>query len=239
MVGDTGIRRLAEAHVCVVGLGAVGGHAVEALARSGVGRLRLVDFDHIEESNVNRQLYALTSTLGRLKVDVAAERVADISPTYVVQGLPIFCDRRTMPEVLEGPPTVVVDAIDVLGAKVELLASARQGGIPIVSAMGAAMRTDPAHVRTGPLERTTVCPLARRVRNRLRGRGIDADMLCVYSTEPVNRELLGEKRQEAWGGTRRTLSSLPTLTGIFGLALANLALAEILGDAWPGTRSRS
>jgi tRNA A37 threonylcarbamoyladenosine dehydratase len=239
LVGEAGLARLRAACVTVVGLGAVGSYATEALARAGVGRLRLVDFDVVHPSNLNRQLFALHSTLGRPKAEVAAERVRDIAPDCAVEPLRVFVHHDTLDQVLAGPPDVVIDAIDSYGPKVELLAAARGRAIPIVASMGAALRTDPTQVTVGPLATLTGCPLGRRVRQRLRQRGVPLDILCVSSREPVPRDRLGapdaaDLADLSRGRPRRALGSLPTLTGIFGLTAANEALRLVLGEAWPG-----
>jgi tRNA A37 threonylcarbamoyladenosine dehydratase len=244
MIGMKGLERLERAQVVVVGLGAVGSYATEALARAGVGGLRLVDFDHIKPSNLNRQLYALESTLGQPKSSVAARRVADINPACRVEALDCFVHRETLDRVFAGPPHLVVDAIDSLNPKVELLAGARERTIPVISSMGAALRTNPAAIQVALLSDASHCPLARRIRKELRQRGVSTDFPCVYSTEPIThlpstalpREE-AEEGQLSRGRRRRTLGSLPTLTGIFGLILANTALEILTGDAFPHQRN--
>lgn len=232
MIGPEGLERLSRARVVVVGLGAVGSYATEALARAGVGHLRLVDFDVIRPSNINRQLYALESTLGRHKVDVAAARVRDINPRCEVEPLRIFVDAQTREQVLAGPPDVLIDAIDSLSPKVELLSAASAGGIPIISSAGAALRTDPLSIRVAPLSQTHACPLAAKIRRKLRKRGVGIEFPCIYSIEPVRHEPgapeeSGETPVLERGRPRQTLGSLPTLTGIFGLIAANLALERL------------
>ena len=240
MIGEAGVQRLAEARVCVVGLGAVGSFATEALARAGVGHLRLVDFDTVHPSNLNRQLIALHSTLDRPKAPLAAERVQDINPRCVVEPLSLFAHVETLETILAAPLDVVIDAIDSLTPKIELIAAARQRGLHLVSSMGAALRTDPSKIHCTAAERTKVCPLARQVRKALRGRGVDLDFRCVWSSEPVDtlpETAVGDPEQPSHhprGRARSVLGSLPTLTGIFGLCCANEALRLLLGDAWPG-----
>jgi tRNA A37 threonylcarbamoyladenosine dehydratase len=235
MVGPEGLERLRNALVAVAGCGAVGSYAIEALARAGVGRLRIVDFDVVQESNINRQILALTSTLGEPKVEVARRRVEDINPDCVVEPVCAYVARDTMDEVLAGPPDLVLDAIDTVTPKTLLIASAVNDGIPICSSMGAALRTDPSRIRIGLISETSGCPLARAVRAGLRKRGVTTGIPCVFSTEPANKRFLGSYEPIAGGehGRRRALASLPTLTGIFGLTLANLALQMLLGDLFP------
>lgn len=243
MVGPEGIAILQRAHVAVVGLGAVGSYATEALARAGVGRLRLVDFDEVRPSNVNRQLYALQSTLGVPKIDVARGRVGDINPSCQIEPMRCFVHVDTLDQVLAGPPDLVIDAIDSFAPKCELLAAARGRGIPLVSSMGAALRTDPACVRVGPLHDVHHCPLAAKIRKRLRAKALPLDFLCVYSIEPLAHlpEHAVDPTAHAGedvlhrGRLRRPLGSLPTLTGIFGLTAANTALRLLLANHFPGT----
>jgi tRNA threonylcarbamoyladenosine dehydratase len=240
LVGEEGMARLERAHVAVVGLGAVGSYAVEALARSGVGRLRLVDFDTIRSSNVNRQLHALTSTLGRSKVEAAKERVLDIHPDCRVEALECFAHAETLDRILEGPPHLVIDAIDALTPKVELLHAVAARRLPVVTVTGAALRTDPRGIRVGPLSASEGCPLARLVRRNLRRRGVNPDMPCVYSDEPVDAlppeatdaAAPGEAPSLERGRSRPSLGSLSTLPGMFGLIAAHEALGILLDRNW-------
>ena len=243
MVGKAGLRRLQEAFVVVAGLGAVGSYAVEALARSGVGRLRLIDYDEVRPSNINRQLYALWNTVGRKKCELAVERVTAINPQCHVEALDLFVHVDTMPRVLaptsEGRyPDYVIDAIDSLNPKLELVTALLASGLPFLSSMGAALRTDPTLVRIGPLREVTHCPLAAIVRKYLRRRDVSMDFDCIYSPEPV-RHLrrdavlppeVSEENFYPQGRKRASLGSLPTLTGIFGLTAANHVLLKLLGE---------
>ena len=168
MVGREGLERLSRARVCVVGLGAVGSYATEALARAGVGRLRLIDFDEVRLSNINRQLYALQSTIGRKKCELARERVLEINPACDVEALDLFVHRDTVDAAIAGELTLVIDAIDSFTPKVVLLETVRKRGIPLIASMGAALRTDPTLVRVGPLHEVHNCPLAAKIRKALR-----------------------------------------------------------------------
>lgn len=237
LLGEEACRRLRESLVVVVGLGAVGGYAVEGLARAGVGRFRLVDFDVVHATNLNRQLLALASTIDRSKAELAAERVRSINPRCEVEVRKEFFARETAGELLGGGPDLVIDAIDSLVPKVELLATARRMGLRVISTMGAARRLDPTRIRTGLLRDVTGCPLSRFVRKRLRRVDAPLDIPCVYSDEPLPRgtglPAEGEVPEEAPTldrGRRRTpLGSLSTITGIFGLTLGHLALEQLLG----------
>ncbi|MFA5258112.1 MAG: tRNA threonylcarbamoyladenosine dehydratase [Opitutales bacterium] len=231
LIGDEGLARLARARVLVVGLGAVGSFATEALARSGVGHLRVVDSDLITESNCNRQLYALTSTLGRSKAEAARERILDINPACEVDARTVFANAASLPELLAKPLDIVVDAIDSLNSKVDLMAAALNAGIPIYSSMGAARRRDPSLIKVADISKTRVCPLARSVRSRLHRRGIESGVTCVYSTEPAPEDSFAQPEAAdipEQGRARVIMGSLPTITGIFGLTLANAVIDHLL-----------
>jgi tRNA A37 threonylcarbamoyladenosine dehydratase len=234
LIGADGLQRLQEASVAVVGLGAVGGHVTEALARSGVGRLRLYDHDTIGPSNVNRQLLAVASTLGRNKADVARERVLDINPDCRVDGHPLFIHEETLAQVLKPRPDVVVDAIDAVNPKLALLAGAWARDIPTFSSMGAALRRRTDCIHVADLMDSYQCPLARRMRKLLRRRDVGRGITCVFSSEEVefdytdpDAEDHSDDPQYDRGRRRRVLGSLPTVTGIFGLTLANEVLNHL------------
>ena len=226
LLGSAALARLAGAQVMVAGLGAVGSFAVEALARSGVGRLRIVDFDRVEPSNINRQLLALHSTIGRPKTEVATERIHDLAPACQVDTFNVRIKDENVLSILSPRPDVVVDAIDSLRDKVSLICACLSHGIPIVSSMGAARRSDPTAVRAGWMDEVHGCPLARNVRNGLRKSGIDVMALrdglrCVFSVEPVMKPdiMAGEP-----GTAPRAMGSLVCVTGVFGLVAAREAI---------------
>lgn len=195
LVGDSGLDRLARAHVVVVGCGGVGSFAAEALARSGVGRITLVDFDLVCITNTNRQLHAMKGTVGKPKVEVMAERLRLIHPTSTIEAMPIFYSEQARDRVLGEPgnePDYVIDAIDNVTAKLDLLATCVRRGIPIVATMGAAGRLDPTRVKIRDLAKTERDGLAKDVRRWLQRKwdvapnddgefGIPA----VYSDEPI------------------------------------------------------
>lgn len=235
-LGEDGFALLQNSFITVVGIGAVGGHVAEGLARAGVGRLRLVDFDIIQPSNINRQIMALESTLGLPKVEAARERIAAINPRCRVEALQLFADAESVEEILHPAPDILVDAIDSLNPKVQLLSAAHRCRIPIISSMGAALRSDPTKIRTGDLMDTKNCPLAKRVRQKLRRAGIERGISCVYSTEAVTWHYDEPDETDEpdapfadRGRRRRKLGSLPTLTGIFGLVIANAVILELTG----------
>lgn len=228
LLGDQAFTRLTGAHVAVIGLGAVGGYAVEGLARAGVGRLTVVDFDTIQPSNINRQILALESTIGQAKAVAARQRILEINPACRVDAVICFADAETIGDILALHPDVVIDAIDSLNPKVQILSACHHHQVTVFSSMGAALRRDPRHIKIGDIAQTNRCPLARRLRKRLRSAGITSGITCVYSTEPVDFDYQppadtqrsdGDSTKR--GRSRRTLGSLPTLTALFGLILAN------------------
>ncbi len=236
LMGNDAVEKLGRAKVAVFGLGAVGSFATEALARSGVGHLRLIDFDRVEPSNLNRQLFALHSTLGRKKAKIARERVLDIHPGCSVDICDIFANADSLDMLLSADLDVVVDAIDGLNAKVNLLAAARQMKLDVVSSMGAGGRID-SLVRAGDISDTQVCPLARMVRRRLHRRGVFTGIRCVYSIEPPLQSTESSRQADripnasgegfSHGRQRAPIGTIPWIPGIFGLILAAEAVRII------------
>ena len=214
LIGDTAMEKLQNATVMVVGCGAVGSFAIEALARSGIGNIIVVDFDTVEESNINRQLFALTSTVGVAKVDVATARIHDINPDAVVMPIKMFWDDKSDVSV---HPDFVIDAIDTVESKVALYEWCTVRNIPFAASMGAALKSDPAQIRTACISKTTVCALAARVRKMVRAKNLP-DFPVVYSTEVPNR---------AAATPGRVFGSIITITGAFGLRLADIAIKSI------------
>lgn len=227
LMGEAAMQRLEASHVMVVGLGAVGSFAVEALARAGVGRLTLVDHDTVQPSNINRQLYALHSTIGRGKTELAAARARDIRPEIDVRPLELFVEPLTVGALLDERPDALLDAIDSVGPKTALLAEASRRAVPhVVSCMGAANRLEIESPRIDDLKRTHGCPLARLVRKRLRRQGVQSGIRCVYLPSPFLRPRLpdgGEPPPEPTerGRPRRVHGSLACVTGVFGLVAAH------------------
>lgn len=214
LFGDVAMDRLAHSTVMVVGCGAVGSFAIEALARVGVGHLILVDFDIVEESNINRQLFALNSTISEPKVDAARARIADINSDIKVTTEKIFFDENTQ---LDVKPDFVIDAIDSVPSKIALYKWCVTRGIPFVSSMGAARKKDPSYIKVAKISKTSVCPLASKIRKIVREESIP-DFDVVYSTELPDKNVL----------TDHTFGSLITVTGVFGLIMANQAIKHIV-----------
>jgi tRNA A37 threonylcarbamoyladenosine dehydratase len=191
--GHGALARLAAAHVCVVGIGGVGSWAAEALARSGVGRLTLIDLDHVAESNVNRQIQALTETLGQAKVLAMQARIAAINPSCTVKTIEEFVTEDNVAALIPACDAVI-DAIDQVRPKAAMIAHCRRAKIPVVTTGGAGGRSDPARLKIEDLSRTTQDALASKLRARLRKEyGFPRDpkkkfrVTCVYSDEPIRR----------------------------------------------------
>lgn len=224
LIGEDGLKKLRKARVAVFGIGGVGGYAVEALARSGVGYFLLVDNDVVGESNLNRQIIALRSTLGQYKTAVMKERIADICPETEVETqecffLPEHADRFDF-----GAFDYVVDAIDTVSGKLELAVSCQKAGTPLISAMGAGNKLDPSRFEVTDIYRTKGCPLAKVMRRELRKRGIER-LKVVYSTEEPKKPL----RQILGGDGRKvTPGSMVFVPGTAGLLLASEVVKDLL-----------
>ena len=216
LLSEEKLAKLQRATVMVVGCGAVGSFAIEALARSGIGHIILVDFDKIEESNINRQLFATQNTLGHKKTRAARERIAAISLDINVTELDIFFDAGTLPPMR---PDFVIDTIDTIASKIAIYEWCEQNRIPFISSMGAARKTDPAQVKIAKLSKTIACPLARQIRKSVRERGL-GDFPVVFSTEPPSPQKTPDKN----------MGSIITVTGTFGLTAANYAIKYIINS---------
>lgn len=234
-LGEANMLKLQQSTVTIVGMGAVGGFCIEALTRSGVGHFRLFDFDEIRRSNLNRQLFAVENTLGRLKVEAARERILSINPQCKVDIFPIFVSEETMATVIGDGSDLYIDAIDSVNPKTQLLFSLVKAGKKIISSMGAARKSDPTQIRIADISKTKECLLARHIRQRLRRRGIEKGIPCVFSMEkpmdPKGEDLsfIIEKGDDfERGREREPLPSLCHMTGFMGLTLGKLALDILL-----------
>ena len=222
LLGEDGIARLRASRVAVFGVGGVGGFVAEALARSGVGALDLIDHDTVSPSNINRQIIALHSTVGRKKVEVMAERIADICPDTVVRTFDTFYLPETAHLFDFSIYDYVVDAIDTVSGKIALVMQAKAAGTPIICAMGAGNKTDPSAFRVADISQTKVCPLAKVMRVELRKRGI-TDVKVVYSEEPPLIPL-----EE---GVPGSLAFVPSVAGLMMAGAVVMDLADVNLDA--------
>lgn len=217
LFGKERMEQLACSHVLVVGLGGVGAYAAEQICRAGIGRMTIVDADTVTDSNINRQLPALHSTLGRPKAEVMGARLLDINPDLKLTALNEFLrDDRTEEVLLSGHFDYVVDAIDTLSPKVFLMYLAYTNQIPIVSSMGAGAKTDPAQIRIADISKSSCCALAKAVRKRLRGMGVNRGIPVVFSTEMADPEAVTDVEGEQYKHTTTgTVSYMPAMFGCF------------------------
>ncbi len=227
LLGVDGVARLSHARVAVFGIGGVGGHLAEALARAGVGAIDLIDRDTVSLSNINRQAVALHSTVGRPKVEVMAERIRDIAPACRVSGHVCFYLPETADNFDLSAYDFVADCVDTVSAKVELALRADAAGVPLIAAMGAGNKLHPERLRVGDLFRTEVDPLARVMRRELKARGIRR-LLCVWSDEvPLPARLMGEDGRPAPG----SISFVPSA---MGLIMAGEIIRRLSADTSTG-----
>jgi len=215
LFGEDGQKRIEECSVAVFGVGGVGSYAAEALARAGVGRMLFVDGDCVEESNINRQLVADYTTMGRPKADVMAERARRVNPDCDAQAMHMFFDESTAAQIDFSKFDYVVDAIDSMASKILLIVTAQQAGCKVVSAMGAGNKLDPTRFEVSDIYSTTVCPLARVLRRELKKRGVEK-LTVVYSRE--------EPRVKAVPP-----GSVSFVPSAMGLALASAVVNDLLG----------
>ena len=218
LLGREGVLRLSGARVAVFGVGGVGGYAVEALARAGVGELDLVDMDTVSESNINRQIIATYSTLGMPKTEAAKDRILSINPEARVNVYPVFFSKDNASDFDFSKYDYVIDAIDSLSSKIELISVATAAGVPIISAMGAGNKLDPTLFEVSDISKTSVCPLARAVRVALRKRGIN-HLKVVYSREEPHLPESGE----------RVPGSVSFVPSVMGLIIAGEVIKDLSG----------
>jgi tRNA A37 threonylcarbamoyladenosine dehydratase len=221
LIGIEGQKRLCDATVAVFGVGGVGGYAAEAIARAGVGKIHLIDSDTVSLSNINRQIIATHNTVGMYKTDAMRERILSINPDATVVCHSVFFDENTKTSFDFSNFDYVIDAIDSLSAKIELIVSSHEAGTPIISAMGAGNKLDPTRFEVSDISKTTVCPLARAVRIALRKRGIN-HLKVVYSKEdPVIPPEVSD------GQKKRVPGSISFVPSVMGLIIAGEVIKDI------------
>lgn len=231
LIGNEGLERLAAARVAVVGIGGVGSYAAEALARAGVGSMTLIDSDTVQAGNLNRQLHALTTTIGQPKVVVMAERLQLINPALQATPCRLQVTPDNVAELLLPGYDLVLDAIDSFAAKLALIKACLADGTAILSSMGAAGKLDPTRVRIADIADSHGCRLARKLRKELRRSGISTGVTVAYSDESCRLEQSGEP--EGGGDPRRPLGSISYLPATFGLFLAAEAVRRLLKQPTP------
>ena len=222
--GEEAIKKLQKAHVAVFGVGGVGGFACEALARAGVGSIDIFDKDVVSLSNINRQIIALHSTVGKAKVDIMRERIKDINPDCEVNAYNVFYLPENADEYDLSKYDYIIDAVDTVSAKLEIITRSRRNGVPVISAMGAGNKTDPTMFRVADIYNTSVCPLARVMRRELKKRGIDG-LKVVYSTEEPMKCSNQDKN-----GEKPVPGSLSFVPSVMGLIIAGEVVKDIINN---------
>ncbi len=219
LVGAETIAMLRHRKVAVFGLGGVGSFVVEGLARSGIGTLILCDFDTIEPTNINRQLYALDSTVGKLKTEVAEERILDINPEATILAYSVKADEIIVDDILNMRPDFVIDAIDDVFSKAYLIKTAVKKDIPIIAAMGFANKLHPELVELATLDKTSVCPLAKTMRKRLKEMDVTLNIPVAFSREqPIKLD------------NNDVLASSSTVPSVAGLMIASYVVNQLIGE---------
>ena len=220
--GREGMERLWNSRVAVFGIGGVGGFAAEALARSGVGKLELIDSDTVAETNLNRQIIALHSTVGRPKAEVMRERILDISPETEVTARQCLFLPETAKDFDFSSYDYVIDAIDNITGKIEIVLRAQAAGVPVISAMGAGNKLDPTALKTADIYSTSVCPLARVMRRELKKRGVKR-LKVVYSEEPP----ISAQAEEQTHAGRSVPASNAFVPSVMGLIIAGEVIRDL------------
>lgn len=223
LIGKEGIEKLSKSHVAVFGIGGVGGYVVEALVRSGIGAIDIIDNDTVCESNINRQIYATTKTIGKNKVDVAKERILEINPNIKVKTFQMFFTPETAGEFDFSNYDYIVDAIDTVVGKLSLVEKAKEYNIPIICSMGAGNKLDPTKFEVADISKTSVCPLARVIRTELKKRKIK-DVKVVYSKEsPIKPNSTLNPQTN-----KQTPGSIAFVPSVAGLIIAGEVIKDLI-----------
>ncbi len=228
LIGEAAMEKLADSRVAVFGLGGVGGNCAEALARSGIGTLDLIDSDEVVLSNLNRQVFATHRTIGQKKTDAAYERIADIAPSEKVNLYPIFYLPETADQIPFGEFDYVVDAIDTVTAKLDLIQRANEAGVPIISCMGTGNRLDPSKLVIKDIYKTYGDPLAKVMRHELRKRGVESLEVCCSMEEPIKP--LEEADEEDRGNRRNVPASSAFVPPAAGILIASHVVRKLICD---------
>lgn len=229
LLGEDAMNKLRSSHVAIFGIGGVGAHSAEALARSGVGKIDLIDSDNVSESNINRQLIALHSTVGRPKTEVMAERIHDIDPDIKVTPINMFYLPENAEIIDISKYDLIIDAIDTVSSKINLAVRAQEAGIKIIASMGTGNKTDPTAFKISDIYKTSVCPLAKVMRGELKKRGVKK-LTVVWSDEVPRPSIPLEKLPEGEmpTGTRRaTPASCAFVPSVAGLIIASEAVRQL------------
>lgn len=231
LLGEEALVRLKNARVAVFGIGGVGGYVVEALVRCGVGAIDLIDNDEVCESNLNRQIIATRKTIGKYKTEVMKERILDINPEVEVYTHNCFYLPETAEQFDFSNYSYVVDAVDTVTAKLDLVVRAKENNVPIISSMGTGNKLDPTRFEVADIYKTTVCPLAKVMRRELKKRGIEKLKVVYSKEEPISNKQIGEVSDNtAEGGTRRrsTPGSVSFVPSVAGLIIAGEVIKDLI-----------
>ena len=235
ILGKEKLERLNSAHVLVVGLGGVGAYAAEMICRAGVGRMTVADSDTVSESNINRQLIALHSTVGKSKAALVADRLRDINPEIELTVVEEYIRDEMTYRLLDAAKyDYIVDAIDTLSPKAALIKGALDRGIPIVSAMGSGAKTDPTRMEIADISQTHHCPLAHMLRKRLHKMGVRSGFQTVFSAEPVREGAVIISETTNKKSNAGTISYMPA---VFGCGCASVVIRDLIGEM-PQTKSK-
>lgn len=224
LIGRPALQKLEKARVAVFGVGGVGSYAVEALVRTGVGSFDLFDPDDVHTTNLNRQIIATQATIGRKKVEVERERILSINPKAAVATYPVFYLPENADDFDFSGYSYVVDAVDTVSAKLEIVCRAYRAGVPVISSMGAGNKLDPTRFQVADLYSTTVCPLAKTMRRELRKRGVPS-LKVVYSTEDPIKPV---QAHEGRGDGRRVPGSIAFVPSVAGLVIASEVVRDLI-----------
>lgn len=221
LLGDEGVEKLKNSSVCIFGIGGVGSYTTEALARAGIGSFTLIDSDKIDITNINRQIHALHTTVGKYKTDVMTERILDINPSAKITGHKVFCDSVNTEALIPDKCDFIVDAVDTVTAKLAIITAAKKRGIPVISCMGAANKLNPSLFQVTDIYKTETCPLCRVMRRELRKREIDS-LTVVYSKEEPVIPLHNKENGVPLG----SLSFVPSTAGLLAAGYVILHLSK-------------
>lgn len=224
VIGDEGLEKLKNAKVIIFGVGGVGGFAAEAIVRAGVGNITIVDFDDIDITNINRQVIALHSNVGKLKVEAMKERLLDINPELKINAVAKLYNAETSDEILCEDYDYAIDAIDMVSSKIHLIEKCTEKGIKIISSMGMGNKLDPTKIEITDIYKTSMCPLAKVMRRELKSRGIKK-LKVVYSTEKAI-----EPKKKIMNGNKMTAGSVSFVPSVGGLVIASAVIRDLINE---------
>lgn len=228
MLGSEAVKKLSESHAAVFGIGGVGSFVCESLARSGIGELTIIDNDDISESNINRQLYALCSTVGQSKVEVAKKRLLDINPDIKINVYKIFFEEKTLSDFDFSRFDYVADCIDSVSSKLLLIETCKKNGIKIISAMGAGNKLDPTQFEVADISKTSVCPLCRKIRQELKKKNIN-ELKVVYSREKPVKPVYDDDDNTELKSGKPAPASIAFVPPVMGMIMAGVIIKDLSG----------